>query len=172
MRFLLKIPFLGLLIFIAGCDPGSINTASQSLKESKLRLSVNSLGFCEASTTEGLKNMELDIEVLGYNGNQAQPLYFQWTTIVPITNDEASWDDIPIEIPEEGTFVVTAKLTATSTDCFSCCQSTSFSSPSPCPLNNDGRLRFAGSSLSINAVPPPANIEVTPAFMACFNCGC
>lgn len=173
MKFLLLMPIVGILLMI-GCGPDDIIPARPPLGESFLRLDPQSLDVCQSINENVVRNLEADIEVLGFTGTNTTPA-FMWNNIVTISNDIATWEDIPIEIPENGTFIVTVTLTGSTSDCYKCC----WSIPNPnnpsstiCNSFDDGRVRFSGTSLRVNATPPPYFIEVTPQFTNCFNCGC
>ncbi len=125
---------------------------------------VNILGYlgqCK-DAVEGSKNLKIRISVDNYNGSgQITANYKNYVYQNKKNNetDPANYE-FPIEVPQSGTYGVT--VTVEASECFQCCQGscTNYSPAWGYPF-------WRGVSTLYNTQPPPAIINVTPAFVSC-----
>ena len=118
--------------------------------------------FCNEFHEGSEKSLEIEVTVDGIDAD-LNPIFMGIDVFNATNNDDSDFMET-IDVPEEGTFVIT--VTIRGQDCYSCCNGHS------CSAGDNGKIRYRGNSVSFNAVPPPVSVTITPEFVICTNCGC
>ncbi len=137
------------------CEP-----ASKIMTPTYLELDFGYLGPCNLYNGN-VAVAEIEVNIDGLDADRQA--FMMGTQFFDVNNDDREPSNLafPIEIPTEGTFAVSVNIRL---ECHTCCYD-------ECPLDEYAKPRFRGTSMTLNAVPPPAVIRVTPVFQGC-RCNC
>ncbi len=162
MKSKFALPSLLTLIVIFIYPACNVEPSFPPMVGTQVRITGEFLGFCREFSEGATRGIEFEVAVDGLDGS-GNPS-FMWIGDFNATNSpNGPFYDFPIEIPTGGTFAVT--VTVRGLGCFECCRSQGC-------LTQKGTPRFRGNSVMLNAIPPPAIINVVPSLVLCNNCGC